>query len=71
MYNQATDRNHTYLATAAGVNLTLDVKQFCQVDNEWISNVGGAKTPAKGVELNNDQSDQTPKMTRRKHRASK
>ena len=71
LYNKATDRNHTYLATAAGVNLTLNVKQFCQVDNEWIYNVGGAKTPANGVELNNDQSNQTPKTTRRKHHSSK
>ena len=59
LYNQATDQNHTYLATATSVNLTLDLKQFCQVNNKWISNVEGAKTLAKGVELNNDQSNQT------------
>lgn len=71
LYNQVTDQNHTYLATATGVNLTLNMKQFCQVNNKWISNVEGAKTPVKGVELNNDQSDQTPKTTRRKHCSSK
>ena len=53
LYNQATDRNHTHLAASAGVNLTLDVKQFCQVNDEQVSEVGGDEPPVRGVDCSN------------------
>ena len=49
LYNQAVDPNHTHLLTSAGVNLTLDVKQFGQVKNEQEFNVGRTENPAGTV----------------------
>jgi hypothetical protein len=45
LYNQATDPNYMHLSTSTGVNLTLDVKQFCQVSDKQESEVGGTEPP--------------------------
>ena len=86
LYNQATDPNYTHLSKSAGVNLTLDVKQFCQVSDKRESKVGGTEPPARGVDPSNVLenmknitklvspaviSEQTPVATKKKRRIPK
>ena len=43
--NQASDPNYTHLSTSAGINLTLDIKQFTKGVDKHESEVGGDEPP--------------------------